>query len=185
MIAAVAYGKRLRYLSSPFALLVAAASVYAWSVLSYQWTGGFYGAASTSSASWIVSPTIEAATWALFALAYLEQSWKMPATADRSLAALGAISFSIYIWHFPVLVMANKLPVLFVFSEWYLNFALIIFPAILAISALSYFIVEKPFFALRTRYIVDDGFTHAPSYANTNNTADTSDKDRKVSTLAS
>jgi peptidoglycan/LPS O-acetylase OafA/YrhL len=152
MIAAAIYGQRTKWLSSPVALCVSFAAVYLWFFLFNKWSGGFYGKNSATSFAWVVSPTAEATVWAGLSLAYLQQKWHLPAVIDRTLAYLGAISFSMYMWHYPIIVTLDKSPSIFVFHEWYLNFLLIVLPIILAASSLSYFVVEKPFFAMRTVY---------------------------------
>jgi peptidoglycan/LPS O-acetylase OafA/YrhL len=55
-------------------------------------------------------------------------------------------------WHYPIIQLVFKHPSILVFSRWYEDYLLIIFPITIAGSSLSYFIVEKPFFGLRTVY---------------------------------
>jgi peptidoglycan/LPS O-acetylase OafA/YrhL len=55
------------------------------------------------------------------------------------------------------------MPFLYLFSEWYLNLVMVILPITVAISSLSYFIVEKPFFEMRRKYATegDESRMHA------------------------
>lgn len=161
MLAAVLYARRRGFLSSPLALATSAAALYLWSMLWYRWTGGYYGANSPTSAAWIISPTIEALLWAALSLSYLNQKWHFNRSVDSVLCYLGSISFSLYVWHFPILMALKKATSADVFGEWYLNLALVALPLIIGLSSLSYFVVEKPFFALRRVYA--KGAEPAPS----------------------
>lgn len=153
MLAAVVYGNRKAFFSSPLALAGALAVVYCWALFWFDLTGGFYSPDSARSALWIISPTVEALLWAVLALAYLEQTWPITRLADKTLAFLGAISFSLYIWHFPIIAAMHKVPGIFIFPAWGMNFALVVMPITVAVSSLSYFVIEKPFFAIRKTYV--------------------------------
>jgi peptidoglycan/LPS O-acetylase OafA/YrhL len=149
MLAAIAYRRGVRILSSPLALAAGAALVYAWIWTFNAWIGGYYGDTTGTSCAWIVYPPLEALVWAFFAVAYVSQKCKLPQQLDRGLSFLGSISFSTYVWHIVLLTILEKNPVLLPFDHWYLNFALVIMPVITATSALSYFVIERPFMELR------------------------------------
>jgi peptidoglycan/LPS O-acetylase OafA/YrhL len=153
MLMAWVYAKRRALFSSPVALALAAVAVYLWIVLFTHMTGGFYGKDSAASALWIISPTIEAVVWSALAMSYLQQKWGIPRALDRTLSYMGTISFSMYMWHFPIIVALNKSPELFLFRHWYIQFLAIDLPLMIAVSSLSYFVIEKPFFSLRKAYV--------------------------------
>ena len=109
----------------------------------------------------IVTPLMEGIVWAAVTLGYL--AWmdrRGPGVSwpARAAAAVGATSYSIYLWHF-VLIQAQRgldwVPRLL--SQPELNAALLVtlttMPVTLAFAACSYHIVEKPFMTLRRRYV--------------------------------
>lgn len=155
MITAVAYEHRRKLFASPLVLLVSIAAVCLWVFAFGRWTGGFYGKDSASSVAWIISPTAEAMLWALLSISYLQQQWKVPVIFDKTFAYLGSISFSIYMWHYQILGLLGQYHETLIFQNWYFNLIFIALPVVLAVSSLSYFVVERPFFALRTKYAID------------------------------
>lgn len=120
------------------------------------------GFSELASPFWIVWPGIEAALWAAFVWAYLLARWPGPQALrqriDRALAALGAISFSIYVFHNLVIAAYNAR-----LSAWVTGLGpaadavatgtLFILPAVLAVSAITYHLIERPFLAMRTNYL--------------------------------
>ncbi len=153
MLAAVLYAKRPRLMSSPIALVLAFAAVYLWFMVFIRWSGGMTGKDAAASHAWIVSPTMEALTWSALMLAYLQQGWKIPRTVDRVLSYLGVISFSLYVWQSPIIYVFALHPTGQLFTAWQANLFFIELPVIVAASSLSYFVIERPFFAFRTRYV--------------------------------
>jgi peptidoglycan/LPS O-acetylase OafA/YrhL len=112
--------------------------------------------------------TIEGAVWALFLAAYLEAATLIPALISRGLALLGHISYSVYLIHFLVLwtLIGQKWFVgapdkAHVFRFALVNTALVLVPITLAFSTLTYWIVERPFLALRGVYV--RGAARAPA----------------------
>lgn len=165
MGAALIYANRKAYLSSPIALFGSIGIVYLWFYAFTTWTnGGYYGTNSATSVAWIFSPTLEAIAWSVLMLSYLQQKWKMPSLADRTFSYLGCISFSMYIWHYPIILLFRKHPEISVSSFWYIDFIAMVFPTILIVSSVSYHVIEKPFFSFRTSYfnkkeIQQEGFS--------------------------
>ena len=85
-------------------------------------------------------------------MAASRQQWRVPRVLDRALAYLGTISYSTYIWQLPIIVLFHKyFPDGPLGSIW-ANLFLIVLPTIVIVSSLSYAIVEKPFFMLRSVY---------------------------------
>jgi peptidoglycan/LPS O-acetylase OafA/YrhL len=124
------------------------------------------GYSELDSAFWIVWPLVEALLWAGVVWTYLLARWPGPAglraRVDRGLAALGAVSFSTYIMHNLVIAAYNKtLPLLpwglGTAKDALLTGALVVLPAVLALSALTYRLIEKPFLSLRGGYLSPKG----------------------------
>ena len=90
-----------------------------------------------ASAIWIIWPTIQGLALAALVLAYLRLpfEWEL-------LAYLGKISYSLYVWHTLVFLVAVKL-----------DQPLMVWPATLLLSMLSYAVIEEPFLKLRVRYV--------------------------------
>jgi peptidoglycan/LPS O-acetylase OafA/YrhL len=144
------------------------AAVSALSVLSFLifWTrfdsmGGFYnwtGAPSTS-ALWIVIPTIEAFAYAPLIALYDSSSVRLPAWLDRGLARIGEWSFSIYLLHFFPIILLREIFWTSVGSADNFFIALLCanigFLAFLPVAALSYNCFEKAFLVYRRPYILE------------------------------
>jgi peptidoglycan/LPS O-acetylase OafA/YrhL len=155
MIIGKLYGRHSMKLSSPIYLAAAAAVLIGWIYGFRLETGGYYGEESAASPWWIFSPAIEGGVWAFMVLAYLEQSWEFPSLMNRALCFLGETSFSIYLWHYPILQMLFKHTDVFVFTHWYWDLALIVLPLVIAASVLSYLVIERPFFTMKKRYVTE------------------------------
>jgi peptidoglycan/LPS O-acetylase OafA/YrhL len=70
----------------------------------------------------------------------------------RSLAALGVVSYSLYLWHFPLIgLLARHLDAGF---AGLLAFALLI---CVPVAVASYFVIERPFLRLRRRWAGGSG----------------------------
>ena len=114
----------------------------------------------------IVWPPIEGAAWALFIGGYLTVADRLPALASRALAAVGTVSYSIYLLHFVVIEQLIRhrwgwRPTGHDHVDALLTTACLATPIILASSALTYLVVERPFLRLRGPYLGDVG--HEPS----------------------
>jgi peptidoglycan/LPS O-acetylase OafA/YrhL len=108
----------------------------------------------------IVWPPIEGAAWALFIGGYLTVADRLPALASRALAAVGTVSYSIYLLHFVVIEQLIR-------HRWgwqpsgrghvdaLVTTACLATPIILASSALTYLVVERPFLRLRGPYLAE------------------------------
>ncbi|QOF66996.1 acyltransferase [Actinobacillus sp. GY-402] len=113
-----------------------------------------------TSFSTILYFTVEAMLWSVFILGYLSVKIKeniFSSTIGRVFAFGGMLSFSLYLLHLPVgMIVGNLLGFTESNSltESILN-NLIRFPAIILCSILSYYVIEKPFMSLRTKYLED------------------------------
>ena len=99
------------------------------------------------SALWIIWPTVQGIAFAALALIYLDAPWRC-----APLAYLGKISYSLYVWHSIVFMLAVKY-----------HQPLLVWPATIAISAASYKLIEEPFLSLRVRYVKTPESTPASS----------------------
>ncbi len=101
--------------------------------------------------------TIEGLVWALFLVSYLAFAEKIPAILSKGIASIGVVSYSIYLIHFVVIY-------LLVSKGWYVQFGysgvinamlntlLLALPVTLLVSAISYYLIERPFLRLRVKY---------------------------------
>lgn len=120
------------------------------------------GFSELASPFWIIWPGLEAALWAGVVWAYLCTRWPGPQALrqriDRTLAALGAVSFSTYVLHNLVIAAYNaRLSTLTTgagpAADAAATGALLVLPAVLALSAITYQLIERPFLALRGNYL--------------------------------
>lgn len=120
------------------------------------------GFTDMESAWWIVWPPVEAALWGGFLWAYLGSRSSLPARLaaplGRVVAGLGAVSFSTYVMHNLVIAAYNQRlgllplgPDAIAQSVWTGLFILL--PAVLLLSATTYFLIERPFLSFRGRYL--------------------------------
>ena len=70
--------------------------------------------------------------------------------ANRFVYYLGLISYSLYLWHFPVMQQIQKMAGE-AYADWphWIKFPLCTL-AVIAVASLSYFLVERPFYRLKT-----------------------------------
>lgn len=143
---------------NPLWLLLAALAV----LLGLHAFSSVVGFSELASPVWIIWPPIEAALWAGFLWAYLRTCWPGPLVlryyTDRTLAALGTLSFSMYVMHNLVIAAYNaRLPMLPVpggaVVQAMATGAVVVMPAVLALSALTYWLIERPFLAMRSTYL--------------------------------
>lgn len=132
---------------------VAAIGLVIGSIYGFHRAGGWPAVAFWKMA-W---PTAEGLVWTAFILVYLEASPWIWSGIARPLCALGTLSFSVYLVHRIVIDGMSKtgwlLTVSAVPAPWnsILNL-LIAIPIIVALSCLTYYVIEKPFLDLRGGY---------------------------------
>lgn len=107
---------------------------------------------------WIIWTTWEGAMWGWLALAYINCRLGVPRRMAQGMAALGSISFSIYINHIFVANMVGKFTARLMLSadpqyNAYLQFGLFTLPAVIGVSYLTYRLIELPFLGLRSPYL--------------------------------
>ena len=120
------------------------------------------GFAELKSPVWVVWPLVEGAIWGCFVGVYLQVRWPGPealkGSIDKGLAALGAVSFSTYVFHNLVLAAFNKHANIVHFTgldrfDTILTGLLVVLPLVLLMSALTYHLIEKPFLSMRRGYL--------------------------------
>ncbi len=135
-------------------LLLPSAGLVVAALFAFNRLGG-YPAKATWKVLW---PTLEGGVWALFLLSYLAVSPSIGRRVSAALAKVGELSFSMYLLH-------HSLTWFVVRRGWVidpgwgrptaavLTTTLVALPIVLAVSALTYNAIEKPFLALRGRYV--------------------------------
>lgn len=72
--------------------------------------------------------------------------------ANRFMVFSGLVSYSVYLWHFPILVWMKSLPFVQAAAGYRLVILLLAgIPITLAVASLSYFLVERPFLRMRSQ----------------------------------
>jgi peptidoglycan/LPS O-acetylase OafA/YrhL len=101
---------------------------------------------------------LEAIVWALFLLSYLRAEPILPRRVSRAIGWLGELSYSMYLLHYLVAMIFQA-------RQWYPHLSdnpnwnalggglLVLLPVTVAISLLTYGLVERPFLALRGVYL--------------------------------
>jgi len=165
MMGYVIYRRYHRWLSSPlFFLAVVTAWLYIYHVINQN--GGYTGqpASTYFQAMWIVVPTLEGMFYMLIAASYLRLRIHIFKWIDGSLAWLGSLSYSLYLNHEAVLgaafnwVIKYKWPIATPL-QISLYSCLVVYPLVVAISAVTYYFIEKPFLSLRRSYLIEPSHT--------------------------
>ena len=115
----------------------------------------------------IVWPPVEGAVWAAFIGGYLTVADRLPGLVSRALAAVGTISYSIYLLHFLVIeqLVGHRWgwrPTGNGYADALLTTACLVTPIVLAASTLTYLVVERPFLRLRGPYLGEAMVEAAP-----------------------
>jgi peptidoglycan/LPS O-acetylase OafA/YrhL len=156
MISFVAYRRFARVLGQPLFLIFAFLGL---SYLYHQFNrqGGYYG--SGTFFLWVYMPTLEGLAYGTLIASYLALRVRVPALIDRPLAWLGTISYSMYLSHTTVVPACYALAKRFfsyepqTMSQFTLFTLLAVLPALVAVSALTYYVVEFPFLKVRKPYL--------------------------------
>lgn len=115
----------------------------------------------------IYYPLIEAAAWGIFLVGYVCAMEGVDNLFSRALALIGTVSFSIYLLHYGAIYLLLDRGWLFrptgdAITDTIVDVALFA-AAIIAVSGVSYYVVERPFLKLRVRHFRDD--TASPTRA--------------------
>lgn len=97
--------------------------------------------------------TTEAFLWCGFIYSYILFPVRMPKYLDLSLSKLGMVSYSMYLLHQPIgwpVVMSGIMGGLS--SHRLLAVTLVILPMVIAVSFLSFYVIERPFLMLKVKY---------------------------------
>ena len=153
------YRRRRDLLGNPAWLLLACALELV-TIWGFDRLGGFYGNGYPSgSPIWIGWPTVEGLSWAFVVLAYVSCRWSLGATFERVTAWLGAISYSIFVMHLLVFwAWQPQIGAQLVLSadpslNALLKGVLIVLPSTIALAALTYYLIERPFFRYQRPYL--------------------------------
>jgi len=135
--------------------LVAGMTMSAITIILFCGQKGLIGLSpSRAMAFW---PLIEALMWAILIVSYSNARMRIPESIDVSLARLGQLSFSMYCMHYVIIPFTNshfaKFGLNNSFHETIAQTALLTIPAIVMFSMLTYGVIEKPFFSLKSRYV--------------------------------
>src|SRR4051794_14307498 len=120
---------------------------------------GFNRAGGTADqAAWkVLWPTIEGVLWAGFVIGYMQLGQRLPVWASRALASVGEVSFSMYLLHVTIIAAVMKLgPLTFGLAPTgaaALNALVLVLPATVAVSWITFRLIERPFLKLRVRYL--------------------------------
>lgn len=159
MLACAALRKFPAYFKSPLVLL---ALVALWSFLYHRFDvlGGYFdnhGFPSQASV-WVYLPTLEGLFYGLITAAYLGTVQLLPRVLDKAIAWLGMLSYSLYLNHPWAIEVAMKILKRFNVDMTDFWTALIlgmatVLPILIVMSVGTYYLIEKPFLSLRTRYL--------------------------------
>src|SRR5690554_506674 len=107
---------------------------------------------------WTIWPLVEGMAWGWLVLAYMYCRLSVPGMLDRTLSRLGELSFSMYVVHmFIVYATSKHIGLLGISSnvavDATLSALLTALPATVAVSVLTFSVIEKPFLSFRRIYI--------------------------------
>lgn len=159
MISCVMLRRHPNYFKSPIVLVTL---IIAWSFLYHRFDvlGGYFdnkGYPSPSSV-WIYLPTLEGIFYGAITAAYLGTVHLLPRSIDKAVAWLGMLSYSLYLNHPWAIEIGMKIlkPFAVDMSNFWIALTLgmiIVFPILLVMSIGTYYLIEKPFLEMRTKYL--------------------------------
>jgi peptidoglycan/LPS O-acetylase OafA/YrhL len=138
--------------------LLFAGSVVGWLFFYHQvnrW-GGFYHL--PTQRLWVVFPTLEGLAYGLWTACWLGCPWSLPRWLDDALAWMGKLSFSFYLNHMLVIQVCIALAVKAKMRPNTVGTALAftflaVLPLLTLASALTFYVIERPFLSLRRSYL--------------------------------
>ncbi|MFA6965381.1 acyltransferase family protein [Bosea sp. (in: a-proteobacteria)] len=115
---------------------------------------------SDASPLWIIWPDLQGVIWAALIITYLRADMRIPLSS--ALSYLGKISYSIYAWHILVwMLVARVMPL--PLGTPYLTGLVLVLPLTIALSAVSYAVIESPFLMMRARYVSPSAGAEEPA----------------------
>ena len=141
-------------------ILVLLVAVWLFLYNQFNFLGGFYHLSEYPSRSplWVVLPTAEGLFYSLITASYLSLEQALPNVVDRALAWLGTLSYSFYLNHVFVIGICIKLCaesgwIVRGFGQGLAFTFLVALPAVVAVSAVTYRLIEVPFLSMRRPYL--------------------------------
>jgi len=130
-------------------------------LLAFNAAGGV-DAESRWRAAW---PTIEGCMWGAFVVIYMDLGKRLPSVISRALTTIGEASYSIYLLHTAILTLliptvlsayghspdAGLKPA----AASFILTTFLLAPAVIAVSMITYRLIERPFLNLRVHYLRD------------------------------
>jgi peptidoglycan/LPS O-acetylase OafA/YrhL len=120
----------------------------------------FYGNAGGiwSEPNWkILWPTVEGLVWAVFIIGYLDLATRLPVWLSRGLSLMGEASYSMYLLHMTVIAVVLKLGIpqlgFGIVVDSFLWSVLLVAPLTVAVSMVTFRVIERPFLLARLRYL--------------------------------
>jgi peptidoglycan/LPS O-acetylase OafA/YrhL len=175
MMLGFSFDRFRKYLKNPIALIAAISALSA-ALLWFHGCGGMN--ATGGDRLWVYWLTLEAMLWGAVICCYHECAVNIPRAISKGLAALGSMSFSIYVMHYFVACSMNPWFVnLMVTPHHRYKFLLplqdflmrhptetallagtfLILPPTLLLAFFSFNVIERPFMTLRKRYVTPGG----------------------------
>ena len=161
MFAAVLWTQHREWFQRHGKWLLILAGVAAFAALAWQARNASYFLPQARQPIWLYWGTIEALMWSALVLGYLGANIRWPTPVARAMEMGGDWSYSLYLWHGMLLYVVQNY-----FGIWrpfdtvalnaMVNFCLLL-PPTLALSALSYHTLERPFLQLRGPYMRTGG----------------------------
>lgn len=145
--------------------LLPAALLMAWATTAWLARHASFFLPQPRQPAWVVWSTVEALAWCTVLLGYLSAGIRWPAMVGRALTHGAAWSYSFYFWHGLLLFTVQHYggqwgyggqgSIWQPFASMPLNAALafaLLLPPTMALAAISYYTIEKPFLQLRRVY---------------------------------
>lgn len=137
--------------------LLFAAAVVGWLLFYHQFNrwGGFE---QPGQRLWVILPTLEGLAYAVWTACWLSCPVTLPAWLDDALAWMGKLSFSFYLNHLLVLqaclTVCRRYDLVPATFGTALLFTLVfVLPALTLVSALTFYVIERPFLSMRRSYL--------------------------------
>jgi peptidoglycan/LPS O-acetylase OafA/YrhL len=113
-------------------------------------------------------PTVEGVLWAFFIIGYIRLFSNPSGIYHKMISGIGNMSYSIYLLHWLVIrFFVEHITVSEIVPDHGLSAIIytiiVIIPVTIILSTVTYTFIEKPFMAMRLRYIVED--KNSPSFA--------------------